>query len=60
MTLLKALCVLLLPPLAVYLHTHECSDAFWINCILTLCGHIPGVIHALFVVTNPATHLAVA
>lgn len=41
-----------IPPLAVYLHQDDITKDFWINLILTcLCG-IPGIIHALIVVTR--------
>ncbi|REC96167.1 uncharacterized membrane protein YqaE (UPF0057 family) [Kushneria indalinina DSM 14324] len=40
----------LLPPLAVYLAV-GIGDALWLNLLLTLMGYIPGIIHALIVVT---------
>jgi len=41
---------ILLPPLAVYLKKGVKKD-FWINLILTLLFYLPGIIHALIVVT---------
>ena len=45
---MKYLLAVLLPPCAVW----SCGkkDEFFLNIILCLCGYIPGVIHALFVV----------
>uniref|UniRef100_A0AC35F3A4 Plasma membrane proteolipid 3 n=1 Tax=Panagrolaimus sp. PS1159 TaxID=55785 RepID=A0AC35F3A4_9BILA len=42
------LCVLL-PPLAVLIQD-GCTINFLINCILTILGWIPGIIHAIFCV----------
>lgn len=52
MPLLKALFSILLPPVAVAIHTAEFGNAFWLNLVLTLCGHIPGVIHAIYLLTT--------
>nr|WP_246597081.1 YqaE/Pmp3 family membrane protein [Pontibacter aydingkolensis] len=40
-----------IPPLAVFLHD-GIGTSFWINIILTLLFFIPGIIHALLVVTD--------
>lgn len=50
---MRYLLAILLPPLAVFL-CGKPLQAF-LNLILTLCGWIPGMVHALFVVHN---HLA--
>lgn len=42
---------ILLPPLAVFLKK-GIMPAFWINVILTLIFFIPGMVHALWVVTK--------
>ena len=42
---------ILLPPLAVYM-VAGIGTSFWINLILTLCFYLPGIIHALIVVTR--------
>jgi len=49
-TVIEILIALLFPPLAVFLAT-GCSLDLLINIILTLLGFIPGMIHALFVVS---------
>ena len=40
------LAAVLLPPLGVYLHGSGRRD-FWISCLLTLVGYVPGVAYAL-------------
>ena len=44
---------IILPPLAVFLCCKPIQGI--LNIILTICGWLPGVVHALFVVN---THLA--
>ena len=44
-----AIICLLLPPLAVFLHSGLNRD-FWINLVLTLLGFIPGLLHGLYVI----------
>ncbi|WKY08223.1 hypothetical protein Q1695_007597 [Nippostrongylus brasiliensis] len=43
------------PPLAV-LFDRGCRRAFWLNCLLTLCFFIPGVVHAFIVILSPKHH----
>lgn len=45
---------ILLPPVAVFLSTHNPLRAF-INFLLTCCFWIPGVIHALMAVSEAKT-----
>lgn len=40
---------LFLPPVAVFIEV-GCGVEFWLDCLLTLLGWIPGVIYALFVI----------
>jgi uncharacterized membrane protein YqaE (UPF0057 family) len=54
---LEIILALLLPPLAVYVHEGNIGTNFWINLILTLLLVIPGIIHALLVVTNTIRRL---
>lgn len=42
---------LLLPPLAVFLQ-EGASRRFWIDCVLTLLGWVPGVLFALYVLLS--------
>lgn len=50
-SIVEIILAVLLPPLAVFLHD-GIGTSFWINIILTLLFFIPGVIHALLVVTD--------
>jgi uncharacterized membrane protein YqaE (UPF0057 family) len=51
MTALQVLLSILLPPLGVFL-TVGLSTTFLINVLLTLLGWLPGVIHALWVISK--------
>jgi uncharacterized membrane protein YqaE (UPF0057 family) len=51
MTLLEVLLALFLPPVAVLLKK-GLSRQFGIAILLTLLGHVPGVIYALMVTTG--------
>lgn len=47
--LLILLVTLFLPPLGVALKVGFTTQ-FWLNLVLTILGHIPGVIHGIYVV----------
>jgi len=51
MELLKIICAVLLPPLGVFLQV-GIGKHFWINIILTLCGYLPGIVHAIWVIAK--------
>lgn len=51
MTLIEAMTAVFLPPLAVFLKK-GISSQFWLACLLTLLGHLPGVVYALVVTTQ--------
>lgn len=51
MTIVEALLAFFLPPVAVALKK-GISGPFWIALVLTLLGHVPGVIYALVVTTS--------
>ncbi|MGI4876333.1 MAG: YqaE/Pmp3 family membrane protein [Janthinobacterium lividum] len=42
---------ILLPPLGVFLARGIGRD-FWINCVLTLFGYVPGLVHAVWLVAQ--------
>jgi uncharacterized membrane protein YqaE (UPF0057 family) len=42
---------ILIPPLGVFLQVGIGVD-FWINILLTLLGYIPGLIHAIWIITR--------
>jgi uncharacterized membrane protein YqaE (UPF0057 family) len=49
MPILKIILAIFLPPVAAFLQVGV-STHFWINIVLTICGGLPGVIHALWLV----------
>ncbi len=51
MDILRILLAILVPPLGVFL-TVGLGLQFWLNILLTLLGYIPGIIHALWVITR--------
>ncbi|RIJ42100.1 YqaE/Pmp3 family membrane protein [Pontibacter oryzae] len=50
-SVVEIILAIFLPPLAVFLHD-GIGTSFWINIILTLLFILPGIIHALLVVTD--------
>ena len=46
---LKILLAILLPPVGVFLEV-GLGLHLWLNCVLTLLGYIPGIIHAVYVI----------
>ncbi|MGL1933325.1 MAG: YqaE/Pmp3 family membrane protein [Desulfotalea sp.] len=51
MELVKILLAILLPPLGVFMQV-GIGKHFWINIILTICGYLPGIVHAVWVVAK--------
>ncbi|BAU66270.1 hypothetical protein STA3757_36730 [Stanieria sp. NIES-3757] len=51
MKIVQIIAAILLPPLGVYL-TIGISPALIINILLTLLGWIPGIIHALWIISK--------
>ena len=51
MDIVRILLSILLPPLGVFLQV-GIGLQFWLNIILTLLGYIPGIIHALYIITT--------
>ncbi|MDH5523391.1 MAG: YqaE/Pmp3 family membrane protein [Desulfobulbaceae bacterium] len=51
MDLLRIILAIFLPPVAVFL-TVGLGLQFWINLVLTLCGVLPGSIHAVWVIVK--------
>lgn len=49
MGVVRLILAIILPPVGVLL-TVGIGLHFWLNIILTLCGYIPGIIHALYVI----------
>jgi len=46
---IKIIFAIIFPPLGVFLEVGF-KGHFWLNILLTLCGFIPGIIHALYVI----------
>ena len=53
MGLLKIIASIVLPPLGVFM-SMGISQALLINVLLTLLGWIPGIIHALWILSKQA------
>lgn len=51
MDIVKVVVAVLLPPLGVFLE-RGLSTTFAINILLTLLGYIPGIIHAILVISD--------
>lgn len=49
MDLIRIIIAIFLPPVAVFTQVGF-GKHFWINCLLTLLGWLPGVIHAFYVI----------
>ncbi|PZO83934.1 MAG: YqaE/Pmp3 family membrane protein [Micavibrio aeruginosavorus] len=48
---IKILFAILLPPIGVAMEV-GLTKHFWINILLTLCGFLPGIIHAVYVIAK--------
>jgi uncharacterized membrane protein YqaE (UPF0057 family) len=51
MDLIRILLAILLPPLGVFLQV-GLGLQFWLNILLTLLGHIPGIVHAVRIIAR--------
>lgn len=51
MDLVRIVFSVLLPPLGVFLQV-GIGAQFWINILLTLLGYLPGVIHAVWIISK--------
>ncbi|MCR9232131.1 MAG: YqaE/Pmp3 family membrane protein [bacterium] len=48
---LRIILAVLLPPVGVLLQV-GLGMHFWLNIVLTLCGYIPGLVHAIWVIAR--------
>jgi len=48
--MLRILVAIVLPPLGVFLQ-EGLGRRFWINVLLSLLGYIPGIVHAVWVLS---------
>lgn len=46
---IRILLAIILPPLGVFMQV-GIGLHFWLNILLTLCGYVPGIIHAIWVI----------
>ena len=51
MDVIRIILAIFLPPVAAFL-TVGLRPHFWINCLLTLLGILPGMVHALWLLTR--------
>lgn len=49
--ILRILLAIVLPPVGVLLQV-GLGMHFWLNILLTLCGYIPGLVHAVWVIAK--------
>ncbi len=51
MDIIRVILSIILPPLGVFLQV-GLGLHFWINIVLTLCGYIPGIVHAIWIIAK--------
>lgn len=51
MDIVRIILAIILPPVGVLLQV-GLGFHFWINILLTLCGYVPGIIHAIWVIAK--------
>lgn len=51
MNLVRIILSILIPPLGVFLKV-GLGGQFWLNVILTILGYIPGLIHAIWIISR--------
>nr|WP_232105738.1 YqaE/Pmp3 family membrane protein [Gimesia panareensis] len=49
--MLRIVLAVLLPPVGVLMQV-GLGMHFWLNILLTLCGYIPGLVHAVWVIAR--------
>ncbi len=51
MNIVRVILAILLPPVGVFL-TVGLGLHFWINILLTIFGYIPGIVHAVWIISS--------
>ncbi|MBB5187841.1 MULTISPECIES: YqaE/Pmp3 family membrane protein [Zhongshania] len=51
MDIIRIIFAIFLPPVGVFLQV-GLGKHFWLNIILTLCGYLPGIIHAVYIIAK--------
>ena len=54
MDLLRMVLAIVFPPLGVYMQVGA-SGQFWLNIVLTILGYVPGIIHAIWIISTRST-----
>ncbi|MAX25380.1 MAG: YqaE/Pmp3 family membrane protein [Phycisphaeraceae bacterium] len=49
--LIRVILSILLPPLGVFFRV-GIGLHFWLNILLTLCGYVPGLVHAIWIIAK--------
>ena len=53
MNIVRVILAILLPPVGVFL-TVGLGLHFWLNILLTIFGYIPGIVHAVWIISSRA------
>lgn len=51
MNYVRLLLAFLIPPAAIYIQ-FGIGRIFWVNCLLTLLGFVPGMLHAVYMMAS--------
>ena len=51
MDIVRIIFAIILPPVGVFLQV-GLGLHFWLNILLTICGYIPGIIHAVWIIAR--------
>lgn len=49
--IIRIILSVIIPPLGVFLQV-GIGLHFWLNILLTLCGYIPGLVHAIWIIAR--------
>ncbi|MFC3053435.1 YqaE/Pmp3 family membrane protein [Kordiimonas pumila] len=51
MDIIRIIFAIILPPVGVFLQV-GLGLHFWLNILLTICGYLPGIIHAIYIIAK--------
>lgn len=51
MDIIRLICAIFFPPLGVFLQVGFSAELL-LNILLTLCGYLPGIIHAVWIIAR--------
>ena len=49
--LIRVILSIILPPVGVFFRV-GIGLHFWLNIVLTLCGYVPGLVHAIWIIAK--------